>query len=183
VQRTGASRFAQRQVERPRRLAPVADLCVRRQQSRSPSVQSPTMKTLITVTVLAVAAIFTFAQDAASPVAVSVLGRTNDPAGRPFVSVQVTNAAEAPCTFYYFAVVPSGAHWSHAHTQYGGAGWAGAGRSAGAGSAHHLRAGSATNFVVLVPPGEERWRVQVRFKGGAGRERYTSTSDILETER
>src|SRR5438128_6532167 len=30
VQRTGASRFAQRQIERHRRLAPVADLCVRR---------------------------------------------------------------------------------------------------------------------------------------------------------
>ena len=29
VQRTGASRFAQRQIERHRRLAPVADLCVR----------------------------------------------------------------------------------------------------------------------------------------------------------
>src|SRR5207249_1460109 len=28
VQRTGASRFAQRQIERHRRLAPVADLCV-----------------------------------------------------------------------------------------------------------------------------------------------------------
>src|SRR2546428_5365652 len=31
VQRTGASRFAQRQIERHRRLAPVAYLCVRRQ--------------------------------------------------------------------------------------------------------------------------------------------------------
>src|SRR2546430_2172156 len=30
VQRTGASRFAQRPIERHRRLAPVADLCVRR---------------------------------------------------------------------------------------------------------------------------------------------------------
>ena len=30
MQRTGASRFAQRQIERHRRLAPVADLCVRR---------------------------------------------------------------------------------------------------------------------------------------------------------
>src|SRR5260370_11674636 len=29
VQRTGASRFAQRQIQRHRRLAPVADLCVR----------------------------------------------------------------------------------------------------------------------------------------------------------
>src|SRR5882672_9472113 len=29
VQRTGASRFAQRQIERHRRLAPVADLCVK----------------------------------------------------------------------------------------------------------------------------------------------------------
>ena len=29
MQRTGASRFAQRQIERHRRLAPVADLCVR----------------------------------------------------------------------------------------------------------------------------------------------------------
>jgi hypothetical protein len=28
VQRTGASRFAQRQIEHHRRLAPVADLCV-----------------------------------------------------------------------------------------------------------------------------------------------------------
>jgi hypothetical protein len=31
VQRTGASRFAQRQIQRHRRLAPVADLCVRRE--------------------------------------------------------------------------------------------------------------------------------------------------------
>ena len=30
MQRAGASRFAQRQIERHRRLAPVADLCVRR---------------------------------------------------------------------------------------------------------------------------------------------------------
>ena len=29
VQRTGASRFAQRHIERHRQLAPVADLCVR----------------------------------------------------------------------------------------------------------------------------------------------------------
>src|ERR1039457_4257843 len=34
VQRTGASRFAQRQIERHRRLAPVADLCVRLRKSR-----------------------------------------------------------------------------------------------------------------------------------------------------
>jgi len=32
VQRTGASRFAQRQIERQGRLAPVADLCIRRGQ-------------------------------------------------------------------------------------------------------------------------------------------------------
>jgi len=35
VQRTGASRFAQRQIERHRRLAPVADLCVRRRATPS----------------------------------------------------------------------------------------------------------------------------------------------------
>ena len=33
VQRTGVSRFAQRQIERHRRLAPVADLCVRHQHA------------------------------------------------------------------------------------------------------------------------------------------------------
>lgn len=35
VQRTGASRFPQRQIEHHRRLGPVADLCVRRAEDES----------------------------------------------------------------------------------------------------------------------------------------------------
>src|SRR6266542_2770958 len=38
VQRTGASRFAQRQIERHRRLAPVADLCVRPRYEKQLSI-------------------------------------------------------------------------------------------------------------------------------------------------
>ena len=40
VQRTGASLFAQRQIERHRRLAPVADLCVRLHETQSHCVAS-----------------------------------------------------------------------------------------------------------------------------------------------
>jgi len=39
VQRTGASRFAQRQIERHRRLAPVADLCVRPLDHHAPALR------------------------------------------------------------------------------------------------------------------------------------------------
>ena len=138
-----------------------------------------TMKRLITIAVSAAAATLAVAQDATGPIGISVLGRTIDPAGRSFVSVQVTNTAAQPYQFSYFSLAPSGSGWSHARQQWGG------GNTAGAGSAHYLRAGTATNFPVLVPRGEQRWRVQVRYKplDGSEREKYTSTADIVESDK
>ena len=52
VERTGASRFAQRQIQRHRRLAPVADLGVRQAPTQQPSLseRSTTLKAYILTT-------------------------------------------------------------------------------------------------------------------------------------
>ncbi len=55
VQRTGASRFAQRQIERHRRLAPVADLCVkRRSMHHFPKVSKLTWAVVIGFAAIAI---------------------------------------------------------------------------------------------------------------------------------
>jgi len=128
----------------------------RRQLNAHHGVHTAIMKLLSTIAIAALASLTIApitAAEASAPVALSLISRTNDPAGKPIVRFRVSSTADAPYYYYYQTQVPTGTEWEFARTQ-----------SSGAASAHTLNAGE-TAFVEVAPPrGAARWRLQIRYK-------------------
>lgn len=125
------------------------------------------MKTILSFAVVAIAGSLAFAQEITPSIAISVIGKTNNAAGRSFVILQVTNAAAKPYYFVYQSMVPSGSGWIE-----GKHGWL------NEGSYQILSARTATNFSVRAPQESDRWRVKLRFN----LHRVTQIEQITHTE-
>ena len=132
------------------------------------------MKRLVTIAIAALAALITphvIAAEASAPMALSLVTRTNDAAGKPVVRFRVSSTADAPYYYYYQTQVPTGTGWEFARTQ-----------SSGAGSAHTLKAGETAVVEVAPPRGATRWRLQLRYKphGTQAQDAYLKSEEIVE---
>jgi hypothetical protein len=114
------------------------------------------MKTLLLLWIVVIATFLStpaMTAEIATPVALSLLSRTNTAGGKPIACFGVTNATTEPYYYYFQTQVPTPLGWHFARNQ-----------STGAASAHTLFPGQ-TNIIQVTPPrGADRWRLHLRYR-------------------
>jgi len=132
------------------------------------------MKTLLVLWMVVIATFLAtpaITAEFATPVALSLLSRTNTAGGKPIAWFCVANTAMEPYYFYFQTQVPTIQGWHFASSQ-----------SRGAASAHTLSPGQ-TNTIHLTPPrGADRWRLHLRYHphGQKAREASLASREIIE---